>query len=850
LLQHDLPTDTLQSDIAPTSDPVDGNAGAPNSTQSDDFTIDLGRKGSKKDKRKRQVAVDSLMGEEPSSSREAPLTSWADEVEEAEVERSLPVIDEIANDVSLSHIASTTEATPMDDFSRPAKKGKKGKKRDSVGASSLRSPATVSIKKENVETPSKKPATAIATALAGAAVAATAMTAEKTLPTKKLSKKEQRKMSIDKRTPRDDVFDDPALWEGEEPMAFEETKGGDDEGSDGFWSPQQEKTEDSLEEQTQSNIPIVDDHPGLPEVSTTKHTSVSEDLKLQEEPEQYHQNKDVQTSVSESKELAADEGTVQVREIVEPEKQWNDLPDEFVTSSSKKDKKKKKQSRLAAWDTPEQQDESRIVEPPILPSLSEPPKTSFDTTELQSVLQKEEISHSREPTTSVGEHRGQEQPAAEYDPLPHAVASIYGRPGSRAGSALPVVREESPEDPKRIVRQPSPSYVTTDLNRDSAFITESPVPPQRGFTDKYEHIRDSGVHLRDDSPAEKTRAPVSATDDALARLSWPAVDDETETVDLHKTHMQNPKVVVTKGNNHGESHRSHQIYEERPHERAAPSEVHPALRPEKTRSVTPVKYQPENPPSRRRSPLSAEARFSHDDKTLRQDLKQSSDKHYDGNSGIDLLPSQRKAKSDKPIDLHRTETVHRSSKPEGLVQQRVKRIESPDLPGYQKPKEDKYTALGPSQRPKAEKPSGFNDTALAAGAVLAGATLGFAAARKSSRELRPAIDGSNRSTSNINRLRTPDSHHRPDSVGSNRSTGTPPLRRSDRKSGDLRSLSQHSSPNLAKEAELAAITASTSTPNVNASIISNPTANEGRVRAKDMADVYVSRLPPIVYERY
>ena len=846
-LPTDLPTETPQPEIAPISDVIVESATAPNVIDPDDFATTIGRKGSKKDKRKRQVTADTIIGDEPSSSRELPLTSWADEVEEAEVERSLPVIDEIANDESLSYIASTTEASSIDDFARPTKKGKKGKKRDSVGASSLRSPATVSIKKENAETPSKKPAIAVTAALIGAAVAATSMPTDKSSLPKKLSKKEQRKLSIDKRAPRDDVFDDPALWEGEEPMAFEESKGIDDDdddvGSDGFWSAQHEETQHSLEEQTPRSISIVDDHPTLQE-STIKQTSTPEDLQQQEKPEQYQpdsQNKIDESFISVPEILASNELTAPGQKEMGLDKPLNDVPDYTATSSKKDKKKKKKQNDLAAWEKTEQQDESRIVEPPVLPSSSEIPKTILNTTDHQSNLQEERAdnrSFIQQPISSSRELRGQEQPLVSYDPLPETVTSTYARPKSRAGSVLPIVREESPEDPKRINRQHSPIHDSTDLNRDSAFITESPVPPQRGFTDKYEHIRDSGVHLRDDSPAAKSRAPVSATDDAIARLSWPAIDDESETVELYKPHMSMSNVDTKKKNN-VDSHRSHQIYEERPQERTVTSEIHPALRPNK--SVTSINYQHEKSPGteRRRSPLSAEARISHDDKTLSRDTINSYDKHYGGKNSIDLLPSQRAAKSDKPIDLHRTEIIHRSSKPESLVQQRVKRIESPDLPKPQKPREGKYTALGPSQRPNAEKPSSFNDTSLAAGAVLAGATLGFAAARKSSRELRPEIVGNNRSSSNINRLRTPDSYHRPDSAGSNRSTGTPPLRRSDRKSGDLRSLSQHSSSNLAKEAELAAITASTSTSNVNASI-TNPTANEGRVRAKDMADVYVS----------
>jgi len=151
-----------------------------------------------------------------------------------------------------------------------------------------------------------------------------------------------------------------------------------------------------------------------------------------------------------------------------------------------------------------------------------------------------------------------------------------------------------------------------------------------------------------------------------------------------------------------------------------------------------------------------------------------------------------------------------------------------DLQRSQTPKVDKYADLKSSPRPTAQKPVGISE--IEAGAAIAGVTLGFAAARKVSQEKRPESASGQKTTPYINRLRTPDIK-RPESVGSNRS-GTPPLRRSDRQlSGDLRSLSQRSKPDLAKEAELAAITA----PAVNTA---NPTANEGRVRAKDMADVY------------
>ncbi|KAE9378533.1 HET-domain-containing protein [Stipitochalara longipes BDJ] len=132
-----------------------------------------------------------------------------------------------------------------------------------------------------------------------------------------------------------------------------------------------------------------------------------------------------------------------------------------------------------------------------------------------------------------------------------------------------------------------------------------------------------------------------------------------------------------------------------------------------------------------------------------------------------------------------------------------------DSSQYQRPQkatEDKDAGLTSIKRPNAEKPKGLSDLETSA-AIADAATLGFAAARKLSQEQReqqPSSSQSMRSTSGVNRLLTPDLP-RPESVNSNDVS-------------DLRSLVQRGKP------DLAVITAS----------------NEGRVRAKDMADVYDS----------
>jgi hypothetical protein len=113
-------------------------------------------------------------------------------------------------------------------------------------------------------------------------------------------------------------------------------------------------------------------------------------------------------------------------------------------------------------------------------------------------------------------------------------------------SRLPVVPEESSPDYLKIPKTPPQESLSSDrsifdINRDSAFVTESPIPPQRPLAIDHEYSRDSGVHLREwsDTPNERRISPAvslaALTDDALARMSWPPVNEAEETVDLSKS---------------------------------------------------------------------------------------------------------------------------------------------------------------------------------------------------------------------------------------------------------------------------------------------------------------------------
>ncbi|TAQ89567.1 hypothetical protein B7494_g2143 [Chlorociboria aeruginascens] len=770
--------------------------------EDDGISSDLTRTPSKKDKRKRQTTVGSST-DDPDF---APVsTSWAEEVAEAEVIRNHPIIEDIAEDESLSHIASTMEATPVNDFFRPTKKGKKGKKRHStlIESGNIAEPSIPStedessLEKEALKEQSSIPAVTLAgAALAGATLLhnksegknnkskeTQSITTEANItPAKKLSKKQKRKQSIDKRSAgRNDMFDDPILWEDADPKQFKEMKDNDN-GSDGFWSaPQDDELGASNEELVHSSS----DH-----VLGGEHDTIEPPII---EPPSEHQP----ITGTDGDQVKADaQGH---RGLPRSEQQLNDLPDGFLVTSTKKDNNGNKASRLSGSENPQgdwrddmedvgSSTQSLISASPKI-DIEEPQTNRSELFEQVPPLPQESHSHveneplitSNFPSIFGAVNEPDSEKRASFDDLPPSttLSSNHGFPLS---TSLPVV----PEEVEQVISQPT-NHGIEDANRDSAFVTGSPAPPEkRAFADDHEHVRDSGVHLQDESPAEQVRAPVSTTDDAIAGLSWPSVDEETETVDLERS--QRPKIVEPAEEERG-GRRSH-----------TPKEGHSS--------------------ALHRSPT------IHRTHRLTEEKGRSPD-----------LPSQKLGQ-------------------DSIVKRYVERIESPDLQRAEKsierprrrldedtqysnihpllrPKEDKYKDLGLSERPKANQPKSLTDTLpLAAPAIGAAVPLGFAAARQASRESRPDSAQSQRS-SNINRLRTPDPKYRPDSVNSSRSSGTPPLRRSDRKiSGDLRSLSQRSKLDLAKEAELASI--NISTPSVN----TYPTANEGRVRAKDMADVY------------
>ncbi|TEY43920.1 hypothetical protein BOTCAL_0361g00010 [Botryotinia calthae] len=828
---------------------------------------------SKKDKRKRQATTNL------DTPKDGQRTFWAGEVPEAEVIRAVPVIEDIGRDEFYSHIASTVKETEANEFSRPpAKKGKKNTRRESTDIKDFQlsmgenSPKVKSMK-ERKEMPSAVAATA---AIISAALLASKskkaevedVEEEESRPMiEKLPEKEEHGLSMGKIASSDDVSNDFALWRNKQSNLFQEMKAGPrKKKSDGHDSDRSRERDTIVQESGQigNNLdPMIETSDKAAAIEPQENriprslSPVLDIARLTQEPKQIEpmqQKEFAETSESDKVERsilhepeesnsiqkstmqiptehAEDENsivqerkqmdtvqnlttqvpaepTIVERQIVQEseqigapqesmvqiptrplimedsEKPRGDLPEEYLSRPSRRDIEKKRRKKSIEVD-----DTLDLLPAPIQEALR----------------------------NTIVEPRAREiSPSPISSPIAERAkrARSRSRPPSRPGTpGLTMLREESEDE----------NALKVD-NRDSAFISDSPIPPQGNFADKQDGIRDSGIHLRDNSPSTRVRAPVSSTDAAIDSMAWPPVDEDAGTVDLEQP--QRPKVVedLTR-----QGHEIDDLPSQR-HKEERHTDLHRTQAIQRARSPNEEKHKLARKTSLSRGEL---AEANHVDFVRSQRLKA-----FQTKSKEKLSEPPRAEPINKPVTPEKERTRHR-----------VHRSELPDLQ-YRKPKENKYGDLESAQTPKTPKneqrSKSESSPSLIGSAALAAAGSGFAAARKLSQESRPLSAQSHksqRSASNISvtRLRTsipldaPQAPQLPDSAKTNRSF-TPPLRRSARKiSGDPRSLRQQSNIDLAKEIDPASVNTATSTTLTNTA---NPTANEGRARAQDMADVY------------
>ncbi|RFU28778.1 hypothetical protein B7463_g7559, partial [Scytalidium lignicola] len=707
-----------------------------------------------------------------------------------------------------------------------------------------------------------------------------------------LTRKKSKKAKGKKNDPsKDTILDDDTLWEGPRPEPHEELKSTDDLNPDNFQSsstntvehvPRISQSRDlaiteelkSDATQHQEDTPMVEhtESTDMPVHSVTIST-IPEDSKhvLTSPSNDDSQNVREETGIEPSPANESDPNEpVHLQELARTQQQLSDLSDrsspplkESTNESEGKDGTPlEEQNALDGVEvsgeseqSDEQSKEQENVAPPINSDYDEPSYTrrfsfeeslddvnepqpdgkrfSFekglpDVADVRSINidatapKSPELAEEQLPETEVqGELsqkivdrqlttediRAQEPPNQPLvDPISPAKFALLGTP------ALPSVKEEDDaqvEAENVDLTLKRHFHDSQDPNRDSGFITDSPIPHQNEFPHLDERVRDSGVHLREWSPV--ANVATRAVHDPPTRLSspsvsWQARSHKTRELENEEIEHQNRKTVEVADHHHS----------------PVSSEGRASRRPHEDKGIARL----------RRTPTITSSQ--------QQDKRSRHEKAHS--------PDTRQLQDDKgKSDLHRNPTIREPHRSPHLGHEKSGNLGITESSAPRTPKTKEYAELDRSL-PMAQKPHSGIDFATAAGAGLAGASIaaGIAASQarhSGSDEWRPdsAQSSQSRRSANTNRLRTPDPKLRPESVGSSRSlsSGTPPLRRSDRRvSGDLRSLSQqsqrssqHSKSDLAKEAAV------TPTPTLHPA---NPTANEGRVRTKDMADVYVS----------
>jgi len=257
------------------------------------------------------------------------------------------------------------------------------------------------------------------------------------------------------------------------------------------------------------------------------------------------------------------------------DQQWIDVPEEFLVKPSNKDKKKKTQYATLPANPPTEA-EGEAYSSRSLPDTPAPSQANVDEAKMGDVQRV--ASSIPNPSTSHVEDITVKEPEPQVSSLEYQQSKDFSDtvaskddvddediterdiPKERHAteehlnrevqwstpSRLPVVPEETSPDYRKTPKTSPQESLSSDrsicdINRDSAFVTESPIPPQRALAIDHEYSRDSGVHLREwsDTPNERRISPAvslaALSDDALARMSWPPVNEAEETVDLSRS---------------------------------------------------------------------------------------------------------------------------------------------------------------------------------------------------------------------------------------------------------------------------------------------------------------------------
>lgn len=324
-----------------------------------------------------------------------------------------------------------------------------------------------------------------AAAAAGALAGGVSLLAEKFGGSKKKGK--QKKKQLDKRTPReDDLFDDPALWEGADRRPLEGSRM--DENADGFW-----------------DVPDVTE-----EVVEKRDLDDDATAEVKEEKAEV-KDKDVVMGGT------GEQGTLRLREVVE--EAAGDYVESPTLGRRASERKRDAERRSKAG-----QDGDTTEIQPVQRAFSFPDDIGHEDVSTPvtpaPVLQREMV----------------EDTIDDYSPIGRSVHHMSSIPDFRRSvPSLPPV-QEAPEEAEPEKQHSRHLARTPEVNRDSGFLSDSPASQRRSHRFDDEGHRDSGVHLKDWPESTPPRLRESRGFEAHpARTSGSSLKAETHAYDQHAT---------------------------------------------------------------------------------------------------------------------------------------------------------------------------------------------------------------------------------------------------------------------------------------------------------------------------
>ncbi|KAK5663277.1 hypothetical protein OQA88_3704 [Cercophora sp. LCS_1] len=664
----------------------------------------------------------------------------------------------------------------------------------------------------------------------------------------KKKKKGRKGGVVDKRTEREDVFDDAALWEGAEKRVVEDT-GGADVG--GFWGIDEKKEDEKelkLDEEKAEHIPV--DEPVVEKVE--KEADEKEEDMLVDEPEKAAilEPVVVPEPQPELEEMVAEKLTTPEPErmvTVEPVERM--IVEEPITPELEMERTMRTPEPLKRSIMPEptQTMDRSITPEPVLTERSITPAPAPQTTERS--ITTEVAPQTTERSLGILEPARDKTP----EPEPHITErqltpepSVVHRNITPEPEAHITERRLQTPKPEPVRRAPKVESRATELGRQDSETVPRAVREGRAME------REKKQRKEQSQSPEPVQRSFSFPDDIADEEAFTTRDikaDKDKKADA-------PMITLPRVSSISDFMRS--VSSLPPVQEEMSSDEEPVKQPKAKRASR----GPTTPN------INRDSGFSSNSPHVSRHLQPEHEGLRDSGVHLESTPGKHDGKHSSAHSFDRDHSPLRRSPLAADVERSVatpgSRKLGPGTPRLREPSPPPRTPepekLGVRKRVTEASTSTLTPPIVraATGGVAASPLIGAAARSVSDQSRGPTRSTPDptprRSASNTSlaRLRTPEPL-RPDSPGSLRSfTGTPPLRRVDRRvSGDLRSvsLSQREAPAKAESssstaAGFAAVAAGAAALGALGAIASSsnnsttPVANEGRARTRDMTDVF------------